>query len=211
MKHTRGFTTVQAVSVDPALVDAVVGAPAHQAVAQRVTDATTTLVRDVDDLLPLRGWRGKRVLVTGRGAATTDALATSLRQRGAVVTVVETGTQPTSESVASAVAASQGQDLVVALTYNVGVNQQQVELVRALSAAGPALVVAAVGTPYDIAWFPSIPTYLATYSTRPVALESLARVLSGQAVPIGRLPVAVPRVKAPGGDLYPFGWRMETG
>ena len=211
MKGNRGFMTVPDVTVDPALVDAVVGAPAHQAVAQQVSDATTTLVRDEQDALPIRGWRGKRVLVTGRGAATTDALATSLRQRGAVVTVVETGSQPAAESIASAVDATSGQDVIVTLTYNVGANQQQVDLVRTLAAAGPPLIVAAVGTPYDIAWFPSVPTYAATYSTRPVALESLARVLSGQTVPVGRLPVAVPRVKAPGGDLYPFGWRADTG
>ena len=206
LKEERGFTTQAAVTVDPALVDAVVGAPAHQAAAQLITDRTTTVVRDADGLLPLRQWKGKEVLVTGRGAVTTDALATSLRQRGAVVSVVETGTQPTSDLVAAAVEAAAGQDLVVALTYNVGANPQQVALVDGLRAAGVPLVVAAAGTPYDIAWFPRARTFLATYSTRPVALESLARVLTGQVTASGRLPVAIPRQGDRGGDLYPFGW-----
>lgn len=206
LKDDRGFTSLGAVTVDPSLVDAVVGAPAHVAAAQRISDRTTTLVRDVGGLLPLRGWVGKRVLVTGRGAVTTNALATSLRQRGAVVTVMETGTQPTADQVAAATAASTGQDVVVVLTYNVGANPQQAVLVEALRATGAPLAVAAVGTPYDLGWFPRVGTYLATYSTRPVALESLARVLAGQLDPTGRLPVAIPRQGGRGGDLYPFGW-----
>ncbi len=206
LKQARGFTSLGAVTVDPSLVDAVVGAPAHETVAQQITDRTTTLVRDAADLLPLRQWVGKRVLVTGRGAVTTDALATSLRQRGAVVTIVETGSQPTAALVAAAVAGSRGQDLVVTVTYNVGANPQQVALVEGLRRTRVPLVVAAAGTPYDIGWFPRVGTYLATYSTRPVALESLTRVLTGQVEPTGRLPVAIPRQGARGGDLYPFGW-----
>ena len=209
LKEERGFTWLGAVTVDPALVDAVVGAPAHEAVAQQVTDRTTTLVRDVPELLPLGRWTGKKVLVAGRGAVTTDSLATSLRQRGAVVTVAETGTQPTPDLVAAAVAASAGKALIVVVTYNVGANPQQVALVEGLRATGRALVVAAVGTPYDLGWFPKVGTYLATYSSRPVALESLTRVLTGQVVPSGQLPVAIPRQGARGGDLYPFGWSVH--
>ena len=206
LKADRSLTATSTLMVDPTLVDAVVGSPAHLAVAQQVTDRTTTLVRDRGGLLPMRGWVGKEVLVTGRGAVATDALATSLRQRGAVVTVVETGSTPTADQVAAATAATVGQDAVIVLTYNVGANPAQATLVAALQARVPDLVVAAIGTPYDIAWFPRVDVYLATYSTRPVALESLARVLSGQLVPSGRLPVGIPRAGDPSTVLYTFGW-----
>ena len=47
--------------------------------------------------------------------------------------------------------------------------------------------------PYDIAYFPKVPAYLATYSSTAVALESLVRVLFGELDPTGRLPVDHPQ------------------
>jgi beta-N-acetylhexosaminidase len=38
-----------------------------------------------------------------------------------------------------------------------------------------------------------------------VALESLARVITGDADPAGRLPVDIPANDDPGSTLYPFG------
>ncbi len=208
LKAQRGLTSAADVLVDPALVDAIVGNPAHQFVAQQVTDRTTTLVRDTGTVLPQRRWVGKKVLVTGRGVVATRSLATSLMQRGAVVTVVETGSSPSAAAIEAASSAAHGADLVVGLTYNVADGSPQATLVRALLATGRPLVVAATGTPYDIAAFPRVPAYLAAYSGRPVAMESLARVLTGQVAPTGRLPVAVPAAGDPGADLYAFSWRV---
>ena len=70
------------------------------------------------------------------------------------------------------------------------------------------MVAVAVRDPYDIAHFPEVPTYLATYSYTAVALESLVRVLFGELDPSGRLPVTIP--KATGKKvLYPFGHGLE--
>ena len=56
----------------------------------------------------------------------------------------------------------------------------QQKLVKQLLATGKPVVVVAVRDPYDIAYFTDAPTYLATYSTTPIAIESLARVLFGE-------------------------------
>jgi beta-N-acetylhexosaminidase len=66
-------------------------------------------------------------------------------------------------------------------------------------------VVAAVRNPYDIAEFPDVPTYVATYSYKDVALESLTKVLFGEVSPTGKLPVDVPTKADPSQVLYPFG------
>jgi beta-N-acetylhexosaminidase len=87
-------------------------------------------------------------------------------------------------------------------------NPYQRRLVEALRAAGRPLVVVAVAEPYDIAYVPSVPTYLATYSYTAVALESLTRVLLGEVSPAGRLPVTIPAADAPGTALYPFGYGL---
>lgn len=206
LKAERGLTSPTTALVDPTTIDAVVGNPAHQAVAQAITDRTTTLVMQ-RPMLPLRRIWKKTILVTGRGATATLALGTSLRMRGASVRVLETGAQPTASQIAAAVGAAGSSDIVIALTADVQPSSQQAALIAALQQTGRRLVVAATSTPYDIAAFPSVPTYLATYASRPIAMESLARVLAGEVTATGRLPVAIP--KATGGVLYPFGWRAS--
>jgi len=65
--------------------------------------------------------------------------------------------------------------------------------------------VVAVRNPYDVAHLGDAPTYVATYSYSPVALTSLARVLTGEVSPSGRLPVDIPMADDPEQVLYPFG------
>jgi beta-N-acetylhexosaminidase len=91
------------------------------------------------------------------------------------------------------------------LTMNAASSPNQARLVQALQDSGTPVVVAAVRNPYDIAEFPSVPTFLATYSYTGVALESLTKVLFGEVSPKGKLPVDVPSKTDPSNDLYPFG------
>ncbi|WP_242909819.1 glycoside hydrolase family 3 protein [Actinomadura terrae] len=196
---------------DESKVDAVVGAPAHRAAAQRATDRTTTLVKDSAGLLPLRPGP-RRVLVTGWGAPTT-ALAGEMTARGATATVRETGLSPTPARIAQTLAAARDQDLLVAVTNRAwdvkdesphnGPGQR--DLVKALAATGKPLIVVAARDPYDIAWFPEAPTYLATYSATAEALRSTAKVLYGETAPRGRLPVTITAADDPGTVLYRFG------
>ena len=210
MKWRLGIVGPGAALVNTDLIDAIVGAPSHLAVAQRISDATTTLVKDDTGRLPVRHLVGRNVLVTGRGVTTTAAMAESLRSRGAVVTVIETGLQPNPDQIASAVRGGIGRDLVVALTYGASSYPEQQALVDQLVMAKLPLVVVAVGTPYDIAYFPQVPTYLATYSYRPVALESAVRVITGQVPPRGRLPVTILKATDPTKALYAFGWGLQV-
>lgn len=76
---------------------------------------------------------------------------------------------------------------------------------RDLLATGRPVVVVAGRDPYDIAHFNHAPTYVATYSLRPVSMKALARTLFGVVVPRGKLPVTIPPVGDPAGVLYPFG------
>jgi beta-N-acetylhexosaminidase len=63
--------------------------------------------------------------------------------------------------------------------------------VAALLATGRPIVVAAVGGPYDIAYFPQATTYVGAYSHQPVSTTALAAVLTGGARATGRLPVTI--------------------
>ena len=206
LKASLGLTTVAGATVDVAAVDGIVGSEANRATATKVTDRTTTVVRDAPALIPMADVDGASVLVTGWGKSAMTALATNLRAEGADVTEVETGVDPDAAAIESAVSAAVGVDLVVATTYDVSVHGEQEALIDALIDAGAPLLVAAVGTPYDIALFPDVPTFVATYSYQPIAMDSLVRVLTGEVTAVGRLPVIIPTEGPSNRVLYPFGW-----
>ena len=208
LKYSRGI--VAHPYADPAALDSVVGTPEHLAAADAITDRTTTLVKNDTHTLPL-ATSGAKVLVTGYGVTTTQTLADGLAKQGAVTTVKQTGTSPTDAQVASAVAAAATQDAVVVTTmkaWDTSVTDPrggQQKLVKQLLATGKPVIVVATRDPYDIAYLTQAPTYLATYSYSPVAIEAVARVIGGTVAPTGKLPVDIPVAGDPSRVLYPFG------
>ncbi|KGN30303.1 beta-N-acetylhexosaminidase [Knoellia sinensis KCTC 19936] len=202
LKHKRGLVTDP--YVDVAAVSSKVGTPENLAAAATITDATNTLIKNDDGVLPM-AVGGKKVLVTGFGVSTTADLASELAERGAATTVRQTGTSPSAATIAATVAATEGQDAVVVLTNRAWTSTAQQRLVKQLLATGKPVVVVAVRDPYDIAHFTEAPTYLATYSYAPVSPPSLARVLTGEVAPTGKLPVTIPTAADPDVALYPLG------
>ncbi len=196
--------------VDPALVGASVGTAAHLATVQEITDRTTTLVRNHRDLLPLDPTDGDDVLVTGWGVSTTATVASGLEEGGFDTDVVETGANPTPETIRSVRQQARRQDVVVVVTNRAGLATQsgQAELVRKLDAGRTPVVAVAVRDAYDVNQFKNVDGYLATYSYTAAALDSLTRVLLGDLGPSGRLPVTVPKQRG-SGVLYPYGHGLE--
>ncbi|QFZ23963.1 glycoside hydrolase family 3 protein [Saccharothrix syringae] len=191
MKSLRGLFS--RVPTTPERVDSTVGAAEHLAAARAITDRTTTAVRNDAGVLPLAS-RPTAPLVTGWGDATTRTLAGLLGG-----TALPTGSAPAEAQISAAARAAGNADLVVVLTNGLSRQPAQQALVARLLATGRPVVAVAVQNPYDVA-HTAAPTWLATYSYNPVALESLARVITGEVRPSGRLPVAVP-----GPTPYPFG------
>jgi beta-N-acetylhexosaminidase len=198
--------------IDEGKVGEIVGAPEHQATSQRVTDPGTTLVKNDAGTLPLAK-DGRKVLVTGWGVATTQTLAEAIGRRGPATSVLETGLSPDQAKIDAAVAQAGANDLTIVATNRAwdvaappghnGPGQSQ--LVKALLATGKPVIVVAVRDAYDIGHFTEAPTYVATFSYTPQALESLARVLFAENDPRGRLPVKIPPAGQPGETLYPYG------
>ncbi|MFE6304058.1 glycoside hydrolase family 3 protein [Nocardiopsis sp. NPDC057823] len=108
LKEKRGI--LEADPVDPAAAEEAVSDPEHAGAAQRVADASATVLRNTDGVLPLAP--GARVRVEGTNA---DRLAAALTEAGLeVVTgdadavIVGTNTAPVGRSTAPTVAVSQG-------------------------------------------------------------------------------------------------------
>src|SRR5699024_9379235 len=207
VKYRRGL--VDRPYADPDEVDSVVGTRRHLAVADDVTDRTTTLVKDDASAVPLDP-DGSSVLLTGYGSETLKALAAALTDAGARTSTEVTGEAPSDDDIAAAVAAAKKADTVVVTTMKAGdtaTDEQggQAKLVKQLLKTDATVIVLAVRDPYDINQFTDAPTYLATYVDNAVAMEAAARVLLGEVAPQGKLPVDIPEADDPDTVLYPFG------
>ncbi|MEU3276141.1 glycoside hydrolase family 3 protein [Streptomyces antibioticus] len=198
---------------DPAAVSRVVGRRTHRAAADRIAEATTTLLVDRGPTLPLAPRTHRRLLVVGADPASpsgttgppTTVLADAFTELGFTATALSTGTAPAPAAVEEAVTAAGGADAVVVATYNVTADSPQRTLVEQLVATGRPVVAVAVRNPYDVAQLPDVHAFLAAYSWTDVELRAAARVIAGAAAPRGRLPVPVRRADDPEQVLYPVG------
>lgn len=205
MKYAQGV--IGRPTVDVSRLVTWVGTGRHLRTAEKISDRTPTLLRNEGRSLPV-AVRGKRVLVTGWGVTTGQTLATELTRRGASVTAVPTGSAPTDAERAAVVAAAVEHDLTVLLTNNVTAGSTQQQMAAELYASGAAVITAGVRNPYDIAQLPQAPNFVATYSYSPVAIGSLARLITGEITPVGKLPVDVPSATDPTQVLYPYGYGL---
>jgi beta-N-acetylhexosaminidase len=208
LKHDLGI--VDDPFVDPADLPAHVGTAEHLATLQEITDGTTTLVRNQRHLLPLEVDPGEDALVTGWGVSTTATIAAKMAERGVDADVLETGINPTAETIATAAQQAQHYDTVVVITNRAGLETQpgQARLVNRLIKANKQVVSVAVRDPYDVNQFQKVPANVATYSYTAAALDSMVRVLFGELDPPGRLPVTIPKQKGTQ-VLYPYGHGLE--
>jgi beta-N-acetylhexosaminidase len=188
---------------------AVVGTRAHLAFAQGIANGSITLLRNQSGLLPLHTTRGERVLVAGFGVTTTATLGQDLAAHHLVPQVIDTGSDPDAAQIAQAVTAAGHSALVVADTFNAWEDPGQLQLVNALIASGTPVVVAAVGTPYDVAYLPGAQTFLTSYGYQPTSLKALVRVMLGKLSPNGRLPVTITSPPPSSHVLYPYGYGLS--
>ncbi|MFE0269463.1 glycoside hydrolase family 3 protein [Nocardiopsis alba] len=168
LKEKRGI--LEAEPIDPAAATSAMEDPDHAEAAQRVADASVTLLRNENDLLPLAA--GTDVRVTGTGA---DRIAPALADAG--MNVVESG-----------------EAVLVVGTSGARSSEEQRSLIASGRAQGTPVVVVSQDGPYDLEAFPDVDGYLAVYSAVEVSRVAAARVVSGQVEPTGTLPVDIPAV-----------------
>ena len=72
------------------------------------------------------------------------------------------------------------------------------------------MIVYAVGTPYDIAYFPTVGTFLTSDDDQPVPHDAAARAMFGEIEPAGKLPVTITETPPSTKDLYPFGYGIGS-
>ncbi|MBU7315242.1 beta-N-acetylhexosaminidase [Paenibacillus sp. SM 69] len=186
-----------------------VGCEAHRQTARRIGEASVTLVKDEERLLPLR--RIPTLVIHTSAVATSIAdeaveiphtLGKALAAQGLDVIERIIPVSPDGEALQALLMQVKPFGQVVVGTYNASFFPGQVRLIEALRSLGKRPVVVALRNPYDLREFPDVSTYAAVYESRPLALDSAAKGLTG-AIPMwGRLPVTI-------SEAYPAGWGAD--
>ena len=173
------------------------GTQEHRAAALQIALQAVTLVRDKANVLPFQA-NSTLLVVSPYGV---EGLGTVLGEYAGAIEEIVVHLDPTAEEIAVISARTQEVDTVVLGTLGASWHPAQAQLVASL--LDQPLVVVALRSPYDLLMFPAAPTYLATYGESPASLDALARVLFGQVLPQGHLPVPLE-------GLYPIGHGLEN-
>ena len=176
---------------------AVVGSLGHIEVIRDAIRQSLTLVRSKDNL-PLQG---ERVLVVEPLRQATNiaedvlmdmgTLTLSLRANGLDSVAdcsVEMGVS--AEDHSKVLSQAQAYDKVVVVTADAHRHPGQARLVHELVQGGGDIIVVGSGTPYELAELPADITYLASYGSRPLVWDEVAKVLLGKERASGKLPVS---------------------
>ncbi len=183
LKHTRG--AVSSGRVDVAGLSDRIRTPEHLARAQQITDQSVMLLVDPLGLVPLRAGS---VRVTGWGESQVSWLARRLFAGGHRTTSWVTGPFPDRVAIEQAVVRAGQADLIIVTTSAVWADEGQRALINALGAAHPPMIVVGLLDASDLDALPPKSTFLVTYSSTEVSLESVARVLEGTVVAAGTPP-----------------------
>jgi beta-N-acetylhexosaminidase len=184
---------------DPEGIDHI-GNDDHLQLAEEMTDASMTLVKNDNELLPLTGV--EEVLVTGPGNAKPELLSDLLNEKGILTEMYASSNSPTKDEIDNTVSMAEDADIIVVNTYSSHLDASQQHLVQALKDSGKPVIVSAIRNPFDLSGFPGIDAFLTTYGDRDISLRSLAKALTGEINPNAELPVTIP-------DLYDYGHGMS--
>lgn len=96
---------------------------------------------------------------------------------------------PSDEEIADLAAQAKLSGCAVVGTFNAMANSGQLKLIRALAENGIPTAVVALRTPYDLRELPEAVWAIAAYEYSPESIRASAKVLRGELIPTGKLPV----------------------
>lgn len=174
---------------------ALIGSPAHRAVVDKLYEDSLTIARLPLGHIPPLG--DNPLFVSCLPFVTTLAsnpvmgelsFAHDMQSRfgGDAHTMP---TDPSALSAAAIGAMAQGHTSVVVGTYNAHIKRGQLDVVEKLARCGVPVTVFALRNPYDLAHLPEGVTGIAAYAYNRPVLDKVAKVLSGELVPRGTMPV----------------------
>jgi beta-N-acetylhexosaminidase len=202
-KHALTLHRQRLVAIDS--VRAVVGTPAHLAVADRIAERAVTLAKDSTRLVPFAVSSSARTRVLsitvaaradlGAGATLDAEMRRSVDVRSEWVDAADP-----SSALARVSAIADSVDFVVIGSYlaqgtrvaDVNAPTPLVDFVRSVTQRQARTVVVAFGNPYFYQQIPFVPAYMIAWGGFPPSQRAAARALTGQSDISGLLPITIP-------------------
>jgi len=206
-------------SARPEIVERVVGTREHAAAAQRVADASITLVKDAAGTLPILPRRSGPIfevrIVDDTSTGNLEVFGEELRRRFGLLTTLRIApgqdTTPALLRLREATRSKPKAVLIVGVfaraTPRGGLlDPGLAAFIQAAARAIPVTVVAAFGSPHVIRQIPDAPAFVCGYSDCEATQRAMARVLCGEIPAAGKLPVSLtPEFKIGHGLTVPKG------
>ncbi len=194
--HENRYTDLDA-------VDDIVGSGAHLALADTAASRSIVLVRDRDNLVPMRAEEAGRVahIVYARSSWlwANRVMGPALQERLSALRTVTLDERSTGVDYARALDAVGNADRVIVSAYvSAGagsapsvVPSELRDLVHAAVRAKPTVVVS-LGNPYLLAAFSDVQSYVLAWGDRSVSQRAAVKAVLGEAPISGRLPIPLP-------------------
>ncbi|MCL2216244.1 MAG: glycoside hydrolase family 3 protein [Defluviitaleaceae bacterium] len=169
--------------------------PAHEELADEISEKSITLVHSGDDLLPLKGRRVFAISTIPHRANIADdilAKAEIFAEYAAAALDGEfaaIGADPDTGEIAATIQKAADYNVILYATCNAAQNPGQVRLFDALKSAGKRIVLVSLRAPYDITLMPSADAYIAAYEYTNRSVTSATKALLGEIPFAGKLPV----------------------
>jgi beta-N-acetylhexosaminidase len=198
-KESLGLNAQRFVPLDR--VGSLVGIPEHIAIADGIAEHSITLLKNGNNLLPLRGTRTASVLsVSFR--RDSDLLAAryfnrQLRETYPRLVSMDVDSDADAQEYRRLLSRVRGQDLIVISTYSsyagaVDALEELAEFIDDVRATGVPHVVVSFGNPYLITKFPQTQAYMLAWNGSEASQRAAARALVGQFDIVGRVPTSIP-------------------
>ncbi|MEX0980301.1 MAG: glycoside hydrolase family 3 N-terminal domain-containing protein [Gemmatimonadota bacterium] len=206
--------------VEPATIYRDVGIPEHNRIAQEIADASITLLKNDNGLLPLLGTRSADVLSVSY-RRNNDILAGRYFNAHLRATYPRLRAEDVSRDTETGVydrllQRARQSNLVVVSTYvtalsysgSVAIPEELSDFIKALVTARIPHIVVSFGNPYLFTEFPDAQAYMLAWSGAEVSQRAAARALFGEIPVRGRAPTRVPPFEIGAGIQLPTRARL---
>jgi beta-N-acetylhexosaminidase len=198
-------------------IDRVVGSNDVMALATEIAEHAITLVRNDENLLPLKDLKPDAkvfnlAITNGEDRLTiAGSFVTKMNLIGRKVETVVLDERSSEQDVQKAIELGRSADVVIASLYgrvrsgqvsSVGLPRAGSRALNTLIAAKRPIVGISFGNPYLLQSFPELRTYLVAYGDMPALQQAVARAITGEINIVGKLPISLP-------GLYPRGTGIQ--
>ncbi|MFS0674131.1 beta-N-acetylhexosaminidase [Ornithinibacillus sp. 179-J 7C1 HS] len=179
-----------------------VGAKLHEVEAYEIYKQGITIVKN-DNIIPLNLEASERILVIYAKNSyamqvedkrySTFSLGEAVGKIHENTEVFELSNPPTEKEIKHLKIVAKDYVAVIVGTLSVKADDQQVKMVEELFKENSNVIIIATRSPYDIAYLPNVPAYIATYEFTNPALQTAAEAVFGKVKVKGKLPVTLPK------------------